>query len=237
MKILLCIFSIYDPIICRTTTQDPLAEKYYSTSPYLWCAGNPMKYVDRDGKDVCVLLEQSSLHIALLIQNEDKTWSYYSVNGAGSYSSGSYKGGKHFNDVEIGNWNSPQEFLDSDYNQQLPERTGDYSKEYSDFNYDQGYIIKTTQSQDKSIKEKFKEISTRRYNLLLENCACAVEDSLKNANISTKMKVKSIVNDWFYSTTNINIDEQNSKLQILPNSLFFNIKISNPNGKHIYKSK
>ena len=42
----------YDPIICRTTTQDPLAEKYYSTSPYLWCAGNPMKYVDRDGKKV-----------------------------------------------------------------------------------------------------------------------------------------------------------------------------------------
>ena len=51
MKILLCVFSIYDPIICRTTTQDPLAEKYYSTSPYLWCAGNPMKYVDRDGKE------------------------------------------------------------------------------------------------------------------------------------------------------------------------------------------
>ena len=41
----------YDPIICRTTTQDPLAEKYYTTSPYIWCAGNPMKYVDRDGKE------------------------------------------------------------------------------------------------------------------------------------------------------------------------------------------
>ena len=39
----------YDPIICRTTTQDPLAEKYYSTSPYLWCAGNPMKFTDPDG--------------------------------------------------------------------------------------------------------------------------------------------------------------------------------------------
>ena len=26
----------YYPAICRTTTMDPLAEKYYSTSPYAW---------------------------------------------------------------------------------------------------------------------------------------------------------------------------------------------------------
>jgi RHS repeat-associated protein len=32
------------------TTQDPLAEKYYSLSPYMYCAGNPLKYVDPNGK-------------------------------------------------------------------------------------------------------------------------------------------------------------------------------------------
>ena len=41
----------YDPIIPRTTTMDPLAEKYYSLSPYLWCAGNPLRYIDFDGRD------------------------------------------------------------------------------------------------------------------------------------------------------------------------------------------
>ena len=40
----------YYPAICRTTTMDPLAEKYYSTSPYAWCGNNPIKHVDRNGK-------------------------------------------------------------------------------------------------------------------------------------------------------------------------------------------
>ncbi len=40
----------YYPAICRTTTMDPLAEKYYPTSPYAWCGNNPIKNVDLDGK-------------------------------------------------------------------------------------------------------------------------------------------------------------------------------------------
>lgn len=40
----------YYPAICRTTTMDPLAEKYYPTSPYEWCGNNPIKHIDRNGK-------------------------------------------------------------------------------------------------------------------------------------------------------------------------------------------
>ncbi len=40
----------YDPMLPGTTTQDPLAEKYYSISPYTWCAGNPVRFVDPSGK-------------------------------------------------------------------------------------------------------------------------------------------------------------------------------------------
>jgi RHS repeat-associated protein len=29
---------------------DPLAEKYYSVNPYMYCLGNPLIYVDKDGK-------------------------------------------------------------------------------------------------------------------------------------------------------------------------------------------
>ena len=32
-------------------TSDPLAEKYYSISPYAYCLNNPLKFVDPDGKD------------------------------------------------------------------------------------------------------------------------------------------------------------------------------------------
>ena len=39
-----------DAATCRFTTMDPLAEKYYSTSPYAYCVNNPMRFVDTDGK-------------------------------------------------------------------------------------------------------------------------------------------------------------------------------------------
>ena len=41
----------YYPAIMRTTTMDPMCEKYYSTSPYAWCGNNPVSYVDPDGRD------------------------------------------------------------------------------------------------------------------------------------------------------------------------------------------
>jgi RHS repeat-associated protein len=34
------------------TTQDPLSEKYYSLSPYMYCAGNPLRYVDPTGMKI-----------------------------------------------------------------------------------------------------------------------------------------------------------------------------------------
>jgi RHS repeat-associated protein len=34
----------------RFTTVDPLAEKYYSISPYAYCGNNPIKFIDKDGK-------------------------------------------------------------------------------------------------------------------------------------------------------------------------------------------
>jgi len=36
----------------RFTSVDPLAEKYYSISPYAYCMNNPVKYVDPDGRKI-----------------------------------------------------------------------------------------------------------------------------------------------------------------------------------------
>ena len=44
----------YYPALMRTTTQDPLAEKYYDISPYAWCANNPVNLVDPDGRKITV---------------------------------------------------------------------------------------------------------------------------------------------------------------------------------------
>ena len=39
----------YDPARPGTTTMDPLCERRPWESPYLWCAGNPVKFIDPDG--------------------------------------------------------------------------------------------------------------------------------------------------------------------------------------------
>lgn len=41
----------YDPLLGRFTTIDPMAEKYYSTSPYVYCNNDPVNAVDPDGRD------------------------------------------------------------------------------------------------------------------------------------------------------------------------------------------
>lgn len=43
---------LYDPVIGRWISQDPLAEKYYAASPYTFCAADPVNNIDPDGKDV-----------------------------------------------------------------------------------------------------------------------------------------------------------------------------------------
>lgn len=45
----------YDPAIARFTSMDPLTEKYYHISPYAYCAGNPVNYVDLDGRSTWVI--------------------------------------------------------------------------------------------------------------------------------------------------------------------------------------
>ncbi|MDH6392225.1 hypothetical protein M2480_003238, partial [Parabacteroides sp. PFB2-12] len=51
----------YDPALGGFLTMDPLAEKYYSTSPYAYCNNNPMRYIDPDGREWDDVLEAERL--------------------------------------------------------------------------------------------------------------------------------------------------------------------------------
>ena len=69
----------YYPALMRTTTQDPLAEKYYDISPYAWCANNPVNLVDPDGKHISVTDNGDSTYtIVNGVLNNDKN--IYIVN-------------------------------------------------------------------------------------------------------------------------------------------------------------
>ena len=50
----------HSPGFHRFTTMDPLAEKYYSISPYAYCANNPVNLVDKDGT---IFTDRSSLFV------------------------------------------------------------------------------------------------------------------------------------------------------------------------------
>ena len=49
----------YYPAICRTTTMDPLCEKYYNISPYAWCGNNPVNVIDPSGCDTVTVTYNS----------------------------------------------------------------------------------------------------------------------------------------------------------------------------------
>ena len=55
---------MYDPLLGRTPTLDPKAEKYYSISPYIWCAGNPILLIDYTGKDGLVAIKNGQICIS-----------------------------------------------------------------------------------------------------------------------------------------------------------------------------
>ncbi|UKK72648.1 hypothetical protein L6467_01020 [Segatella bryantii] len=43
---------MYDPSLGRFMSVDQLCWKYYSISPYVYCADNPVKHVDPDGRKI-----------------------------------------------------------------------------------------------------------------------------------------------------------------------------------------
>ena len=55
---------MYDPTLGRFTTMDPMAEKYYSVSPYAYCGNNPVKYIDPDGKDGVISIYGDNIRIS-----------------------------------------------------------------------------------------------------------------------------------------------------------------------------
>ena len=74
----------YHPTLSIWLSVDPMADKYPSTSPYTYCADNPVRLVDPDGEDVWILANdiktrneafnslQSGTHLLLEMEDDGR---------------------------------------------------------------------------------------------------------------------------------------------------------------------
>ncbi|MCM1449184.1 MAG: hypothetical protein NC082_02480 [Clostridiales bacterium] len=230
---------IYLPSSTLFNRPDDMAADYPWLSPYTYCAANPVMYVDPTGCDVVVLNYTNGMHMAMLIQNESGKWQYYSVNGNNMYIPiiKYHTGGRIFNDVAVGLWDSPQDFLNSSYNVRNSESKEDTSVSHYDFA--EGYQISSTKEQDEMMRNSFIKTSQTTYNPITNNCATAVQKALIDAGIPvSEPKVEPSVIPL--ATPLGLIDVANGykiecKLNTIPSSAFKSIIEFNPDGQLLHK--
>ena len=71
----------YDPATGRWISQDPMAEKYYAHSPYLFCAANPVRFVDPTGRKIVVRHTEDNTFSEYEWQEQNNTWGFYDSEG------------------------------------------------------------------------------------------------------------------------------------------------------------
>ncbi len=181
----------YDPVTCRWTTRDPLAGKYLGLSPYNYCNNDPVDIVDNHGDSLFVLNLGGLIgHSALLIQNNEGKWQYYSMNGVTFYkkTEGSI-GGKGYHDSGEKVFDTPSEFLNSNYNSSgTKQQVRD--NDVNNYGFPEGYLIPSSSEQDAKARDAFTKETTIPYRLLTHNCATAVEAALNAGGIETTYSVK-----------------------------------------------
>ena len=76
----------YDPILPKWDRIDPLAETNYNVSPYAYCANNPVRFIDPDGKDYDVYYDGKSFIISATYYTDE--FSAESANNAVAFWNG-----------------------------------------------------------------------------------------------------------------------------------------------------
>jgi RHS repeat-associated protein len=71
----------YYPAMGRFTSMDPLSEKYYSISPYAYCKGNPIRFIDPNGKEVIAMDENSKRNIRNTLTKAEAKYVEFNKDG------------------------------------------------------------------------------------------------------------------------------------------------------------
>ena len=75
-----------DPETGMFTSMDPMCEKYYNISPYAYCMGNPIRYVDPDGSETHVKRNDDGTYEVIGgVLNDDLNIYVYTTDKNGEY--------------------------------------------------------------------------------------------------------------------------------------------------------
>ena len=227
---------MYDAALGRFMKTDRFSEKYVSLSPYQYGANNPVNNIDVNGDSITVLNYGyiRKQHMAILIQNDAGEWQYFSVNGDNVYVSGEFSGGRKFNDIAVGEFDSPQEFLNSPYNSY--GASDDMS--INTYGFSEGYMIPTSKEQDDIIRDTFISISKNEsYDFLGNNCSTVVQKSLEAAGIITftQKSTRHRIPSSHYLGESSFIATISTSRPVIPSVSFRAIIKNNPQGKMIYR--
>ena len=69
---------MYDPYAARWNATDPMAAKYPSTSPYVFCANDSVNFIDEKGESVVVYIETTGLGHAWIGTGNGENTTVYS---------------------------------------------------------------------------------------------------------------------------------------------------------------
>ena len=166
------------------TSVDPLCEKYYNITPYSYCAGNPVSYIDEHGDSCVVLLAPDGAngygHMAIGIQNSKGEWCLYSKNGTnqhlGLYGEEPPIGDPKHNDRGEKKADNLYDFL---HDTSINPKDENGKPEYTE-----GFLIATTPEQDKKMEEGALDVLNQDYDVLSSNCAQTVQQALKSGGLN-----------------------------------------------------
>ena len=195
-----------------------------------------MNAIDTKGDSICVLNYGHGFkqHLAILIQNDEGKWSYYSFNGIKIYNLTSERfGGAPHNNLGEKSFDSPADFLNNMYNRDGSKDDIRHDR-INGYGYTEGYILPTTPEEDKIIKENFVKAVNEGYDLRNNQCANAVQKALNSVGIKT-----TTINYFNYTTSSGAVflvsPHYTEENPYLPSSAFEAIRENNPNGIYIEK--
>jgi RHS repeat-associated protein len=221
-----------DPTISQFYSVDRFAEKFPWQSPYCVASNNPVNFIDVNGDSTAVLNLGGAIgHTAMLVQNDEDKWQYYSFNSTWVYEMGGSSGGKGYHDLGEKTFNSVEEFMNSPYNAEgSKEQVA--NNQVNNYGFKEAFILPTTPEQDKAIREAFTNIANTENYGANNQCAQVVQKSLNAAGVQTSIPyVKTTIEytdrkhgDVFYKSVNA------FRNPYWPSDTFRAIINNNPNG-------